>query len=81
VWSRADDGSGRAFKVVWRPVNNGTCHAVETLVESRKVVHEETTTTMVGTNAMAVALMTKRQNQGSRPPEIHCGARNQEKGI
>jgi hypothetical protein len=59
VWSHAEDGSSHVFKRVWRPVNDGTCHAVETLVESRKVVHEETTMTMMGTNAVAVGLMTK----------------------
>jgi hypothetical protein len=59
VWSHAKDGSGHVFKRVWRPANNGTCHAVKTLVESRKVVHEETIMTMVGTNAVAVGLMTK----------------------
>jgi hypothetical protein len=59
VWSRAKDRSGHAFKRVWRLANNGTCLAVETLVELRKVVHEETTTTTVGTKAIVVAPLTK----------------------
>jgi hypothetical protein len=59
VWSRAVDGSGHAFEQVWTPANNGTCHLVETLVQRMKVVHEVTTATTVGTNAVAVMLMTK----------------------
>jgi hypothetical protein len=60
------------------PANDETCRLIETLVERRKVVHEEKTATTLGTNAVAVAPMTKEEaNQGSPPPEIHRGAENQ----
>jgi hypothetical protein len=39
---------------VWRRAKDGTGHAVESRVESRKIVIQETTTTTVGRNAIAV---------------------------
>jgi hypothetical protein len=56
-----EDRSRCAFEQVWTPANDGTCCLVETLVERRKVVHEETTMTTVGTNAVAVTLTTKEK--------------------
>jgi hypothetical protein len=62
VWSSAKkDGTGRAFKRVFTPANDGTCRLVETRVKRRTVVKEETTMTTVGKNAVAVAPTTKEE--------------------
>jgi hypothetical protein len=62
VWSSAKkNGTGRAFERVWTPANDGTCRLVETIVEKRTAVKEETTATTVGNNAVAVAPTTKEE--------------------
>lgn len=56
VWRRADDGTGHLIECDargWRPANDGTCRAIECLVELTTVSIQETTTTTVGSNAVA----------------------------
>jgi hypothetical protein len=59
--SAKKDGTGHSFERGFTPANDGTCCLVETCVERRTVVKEETTVTTVGKNAVAVAPTTKEE--------------------